>query len=558
MVKNKWNQIIEYVLILIIIVLVNIIASGHFFRIDLTEDKRYTISDTSIDILKELDDVVTVEVYLEGEFPSGFERLQRTIRETLDEFRIHAGTKIQYRFINPGAEADEEMRKRIYYQLAQKGIQPTNLFAKEGDKKVEKLIFPGAMLSYKNQEVPVMLLKGNKTADPQETLNQSVEGVEYELISAIRQLTQKKRKSIAFIEGHGELNEVEVADLKSSLQKYYNVYRINLEDTRELDNYDALVVAAPKTPYTEQEKFLIDQYIVNGGKAMFFINNVNVDMDSLGDEGGVIFPYETNLDDLLFRYGVRLNYNLIKDLNSGYIPVNVGMMGDKPNVQMVNWRFFPLLNTFGNHPIVKNMDAVYGKFVGSMDSVKADGIVKTPLVFSSKYSKLLNAPAKLSLNEMRADANPREYNKGPQAMMFLLEGKFTSLYKNRPSPVAGQKAVGQNQSSSILVCSDGDFIRNEMDPKRNEVLPLGYDMYSRQTFGNKELVLNAVAHLLDDKGIVNVRAREVILRPLDKVRIEEERLMWQIINLAVPVILIIGFGVVRYIYRKRKFEQFRS
>ncbi|MFN6944896.1 MAG: gliding motility-associated ABC transporter substrate-binding protein GldG [Cytophagaceae bacterium] len=558
MVTNKWNQLVEFFLIAIILVLINVIASQYFFRVDLTEDKRYTISDTSIDILKNLDDVVYVEVYLEGEFPAGFERLQRSIKETLEEFRIYAGDKVQYRFVNPSAESDEKVRNRFYYQLAQKGIQPTNLFAKEGDKKVEKLIFPGAMITYKNKEVPVMLLKGNKTLQPQDILNQSVEGVEFELISGIRQLTLDRKKSIAFIDGQGELNEAEVSDLKGTLQRYYNVYRINLNETRDLNNYDAIVIAGPQQAYSEEKKFLIDQYIVNGGKALFFINTLNVDLDSLDDDGGLAFPYETNLDDLLFRYGTRLNNDLIKDLNSGFVPVNVGMMGDKPNIEMVNWKFFPLLNTFGKHPIVKNMDAVYAKFLGTIDTVKAEGIRKTPLVYTSKYTKVITGPARLSLNEMRANVDPKEYTGGSLPVMYLLEGEFTSLYKNRPAPIPGKAVVERNAASKIIVCSDGDLIRNDFDPKQNEALPLGYDMYSRQTFANKELVVNAIDYLLDENGIINVKAKEVIMRPLDKIKLQEERLMWQVINLLVPVVLIILFGIIRHMYRKRKYENFKS
>jgi ABC-2 type transport system permease protein len=555
--KKRGIDIVEFLLMFGIVVLINIIVSQYFFRIDLTGDKRYTISNTSKEILKGLDDVVYVEVYLEGQFPSGFKRLQSSIREILDEFRVYGGNNIQYKFLDPGAEPDNERRSRIYNTLAQKGIQPTNLFAKEKDKKIEKLIFPGALVAYKEKEVPVMFLKGNKGAGPEEILNQSVEGLEFELITSIRQLTQKKRKSIAFVEGHGEFPQDRVSDISRTLTKFYDVYRVDLRQSKSLENYDALIIARPRTEYSEQEKFMVDQFIMNGGKALFYIDPIHIDMDSIGDNGTLATAYNTNLDDLLFKYGVRLNQNLIQDLNSGVYPMNVGHIGEKPQIQLVNWKYFPILNTYAKHPIVKNLDAIYSRFVSTIDTVKSEGIKKTPLVFTSAYTKILSVPFSIEYNQARLEADPKDFNKGSLSVYYLLEGSFTSLYKNRPLPVSGASFVEKGKPTKIIVCSDADIITNEVGKSGRE-LPVGFDKFSGKLFGNKDLIVNSVDYLLDERGIIDIRSKEITLRPLDKVKVEEERSQWQIINLVLPVLLLLLFGVARYYLRKRKYENFKG
>jgi ABC-2 type transport system permease protein len=555
--KKRGIDSIEFLLMTGIVILINIIVSQYFFRVDLTEDKRYSISNTSKEILKGLDDVVYVEVYLEGQFPAGFKRLQGATREMLDEFRIYGGNNIQYKFVDPSAETDTERRNRIYNTLAQKGVQPTNLFAKEKDKKIEKLIFPGALVAYKEKEVPVMFLKGNKGAGPEEILNQSVEGLEFELITAIRQLTQKKRKTIAFIEGHGEYPQESVLDISRTLSKFYDVYRLDLSKVKDLDNYDGLIIARPQTNYSEQEKFLIDQFIMRGGKVLFYMDAVKIDMDSIGDNGTLAVAYKNNLEDLLFKYGVRLNAALIQDINSGVFPLNIGSMGDKPQIQLVNWKYFPLLNSYAKHPIVKNMDVVYAQFAGTIDTVKADGIIKTPLVLTSDYTKVRNTPFAIEYNEARKDADPQEFNHGPLPVYYLLEGSFTSLYKNRPLPVLGASFQENGTPTKLIVCSDADIIRNDFG-KNGRELPVGFDKYTRKMFGNKDLIVNSVDYLLDDRGIIDIRSKEITLRPLDKVKVEEERTEWQFINLVVPVLLILVFGIARYYLRKRKYENFKA
>ncbi|MCX2739090.1 gliding motility-associated ABC transporter substrate-binding protein GldG [Pontibacter anaerobius] len=542
------------------IILLNVLASSLFFRLDLTEDKRYTIAPVTKQMLGNLQNEVVVDVYLEGDFPAGFKRLQQSVRETLDEFRIYAGGNLRYNFIDPTEITDEQQRNEFYTSLAQKGIMPTNLRATEDGKQVERLVFPGAVVKYNGKETAVNLLKGNLAASSDERLNQSVEGVEYELAAAIRKLASQGSKIIGYIEGHGELEQQQVTDLIGSLGEYYRVARGELSQLPmpSLEKLDLIIVAKPTQPFSEADKYKIDQFIMKGGKAVLFVDAINANMDSVGGGGTFAMPYNLNLDDLFFRYGVRLNPNLIMDLNSGFIPLVTGYMGDKPQTEMVNWRFYPLLNNFSKHPITRNLDAVYTKFVSTMDTVKADGVRKTPLVYTSTYSRIMDAPVPLTLEEARMEVNPEQYQAGQQPVGYLLEGKFTSLFRNRRSPAGVQNTRVQEQGveTKIAVFSDGDLVRNDVNPRTGQAYELGFDRYNNMTFANKELAMNTVHYLLDSEGLINVRSKEIALRPLDRVRVREEKAYWQLLNLVAPIVLLGLFGVVRYYLRKRKYERF--
>ncbi|WP_276496179.1 gliding motility-associated ABC transporter substrate-binding protein GldG [Pontibacter litorisediminis] len=540
------------------IILLNLLAANYFFRLDLTEDKRYTIAPVTKQMLGDLQQEVVVDVYLEGDFPAGFKRLQQSVRETLDEFRIYADGNLRYNFIDPTEISDEEQRNEFYTSLAKKGIMPTNLRATEEGKQVERLVFPGAVVKYNGKEAAVNLLKGNLAASPDERLNQSVEGVEYELAAAIRKLAFQGGKIIGYMEGQGELEQLQVADLIGSLQEYYRVARGDLAQIPSLERLDLIIVAKPTSAFSEADKYKLDQFIMKGGKAVFFVDPMNANMDSVGAGGTFAMPYNLNLDDLLFRYGVRLNANLIMDLNSGFIPLVTGYMGDRPQTEMVNWRFYPLLNNFAKHPITRNLDAVYSKFVSTMDTVKADGIRKTPLLYTSTYSRVLEAPVPLTLEEARMEVNPQQYQAGQQPVGYLLEGKFTSLFRNRRAPAGVQNTKVQEQGveTKIAVFSDGDLVRNDVNPRTGQAYELGFDRFNNITFANKELAMNTIHYLLDAEGLINVRSKEIALRPLDRVRVREEKTYWQLLNLVAPIVVLGLFGVVRYYLRKRKYERF--
>ncbi|MBC5992167.1 gliding motility-associated ABC transporter substrate-binding protein GldG [Pontibacter cellulosilyticus] len=557
--KNKRSSdLLKFAAWVVGIILLNILAANFFFRLDLTEDKRYTIAPVTKDMLQQLPDEVVVDVYLEGDFPAGFKRLQQSVKETLDEFIIYSDGNLRYNFINPNDISDEKQRNEFMMNLAQKGINPTNLRATEDGKQVERLVFPGAIVKYEGKETAVNFLKGNLAASADERLNQSVEGVEFELATAVRKLAFSGSKIIGYITGQGELEMQQVTDLLGSLQEYYRVARGELDQIPTLKGLDLIIVAKPTSAYSELDKYKIDQFIMNGGKAVFFVDALNANMDSVGTGGMFALPYNLNLEDLFFKYGVRLNPTMVMDLNSGFIPMVTGYMGDRPQTEMINWRFYPLLNNYSKHPITRNLDAVYTKFVGTMDTVKADGIVKTPLVYTSKYSRVLQPPVPVTLEEARMDVNPEQYQAGEQPVGYLLEGKFSSLFRNRRAPAGAQETTVKEEGveTKIAVFSDGDLVKNEINPRTGQPYELGFDRFNNVKFANKELAMNTVHYLLDSEGLINVRSKEIQLRPLDRVRVQDEKSYWQLLNLVAPIVLLVLFGVGRYYLRKRKYERF--
>ena len=552
------NKSVQFIIIFVAILGVNLLASRLFFRLDLTQEKRYTISEASKNLLQNLDDEVYVKVYLTGKgIPAGFKRLENAVKETLDEFQIYGGTNIKYTFIDLNAEyKDEKTRNEKIAKIAQKGITPTNVYNNEDGKKTQSLILPGAIITYKNKEIATLLLKGNKLSSPQEILNQSYEGVEYQLASAIKRVTATEKKKIGFFINYTNLPAVNQLDLIGALKPNYELYPVDLRNSPTLDGLDAIFVLKPEQVFNDEDKYKIDQFIMNGGKAIFFVDAVKV--DSVAREGNMAQVQSVGLEDLLFKYGVRLNPNLIKDAQmSAAIPLDVGNFGDRSNIQLTQWQYFPLINTFGKSPIVRNLDAIYTKYVGTLDTVRANGISKIPLLMTSQYTQLLKAPAIMSYNFASKDLNASQYNAGVQTVGLLLEGKFESLYKNRILPsdsrFASFKADGK--ASKIIVCSDGDIPANDFDKKNNTPLPLGFDKYSGNTFANKDFVLNAIDYLLDDNGVIVARNKEIKLRPLDKAALQDDRTYWQSINLIIPEIILAVLGVIRNFWRQRKYTR---
>lgn len=550
------NKSIQFILIIVILLGVNILATHYFFRIDLTQEKRYTISDASKNLLQNLDDEVFVKVYLTGKgIPPGFKRLENAVKETLDEFKIYGGTNIKYAFIDLNSEyRDEKTRNEKIAAIAKKGITPTNVYNNEDGKKTQSLILPGAIISYQDKEVATLLLKGNKLASPQEILNQSYEGVEYQLASAIKRITATEKKKIGFFINYTSLPTVNQIDLIGSLKPNYELYPVDLRNSPDLYGLDAIFVLKPDQMFNDDDKYKIDQFIMNGGKALFFVDAVKV--DSVAREGNMAQIQSVGLEDLLFKYGVRLNPNLIKDAQmSAAIPLDIGNFGERSNIQLIQWQYFPLINTFGKSPIVRNLDAIYTKYVSTLDTVRADGISKIPLLMTSQYTQLLKAPAIMSYNFASKDLNANQYKAGVQTVGLLLEGKFESLYKNRilPSDTRFGTFKADGKESKIIVCSDGDIPVNDFDPKNNTPLPLGFDKYSGNTFANKDFVLNAIDYLLDDNGVIVARNKEVKLRPLDKAALQDDRTYWQSINLIIPIIILVILGAIRNFLRQRKY-----
>ena len=558
--SRKRSDLLRFAAVIAGLLLFNFIAQRFFFRVDLTEEKRYTMSSATKTLLQNLKQPVTITVYLTGDFPPAFRRLEQGVRETLTEFQVYGGANLNYIFIDPSAASTEAARNQFYGALVKKGLKPTNLGATENGKRVEKIIFPYAVVSVGGKDKNVLLLRGNQAAPADVRLNQSIEGLEYELASTIRTLVPALRKRLGVVEGHGELTNAQAGDMLGTWQQQYDIFRVTLSRVKDLSALDAIVVAQPKTPYSEDDKFKLDQFITQGGRALFFVDALRVDLDSVSRNGvALATPYNLNLDDLFFRYGLRLNQNLLLDLNSGRIPLVTGRDGNKPKIEPMPWQLYPLINKFSPHPITRNLDAVYLKFAGNLDTVKATGIRKTVLMTTSRYTRVLPAPVPINFNDARLEPNPKLYQKGFQPVGYLLEGQFTSLFANRARPGTLQFQPEKSPTakpSKVLVLSDGDFIRSEIDPKTGNPYRLGFDRLANTEFANRELVLNATDYLLDETGLIAVRGKQITLRPLDKVKLAEQRRRWQLLNLGAPLVLLGLFGAVRAWRRKRRYAGF--
>ncbi len=558
--RNKKRDLTALGLSIIILILLNFVASFLFHRFDLTSEKRYTLSDATKKLLSELDDVVYVKVYLEGDFPSGFKRLRNETKEMLDEFRAYSNNNIEYEFINPSENPDKKQVEEVYKQLYKKGLQRFNLEDKTDEGTTEKLIWPGAIVSYRGHEVPWSLLKTQLGQSSEGQLNNSIQSLEYEFASCIRNLSTMIRPEIGFIEGHGELDTLAVEDVAFSLSHFYTVKRIAIDSQLDaLKGLSAIIIAKPVTAFSKKDKFIIDQFIMKGGKSLWLIDPLYTSPDSLRKNGATLaVPFDLNLDDMLFRYGVRVNPDMVMDVQSSVIPVKTGMQGNSPTIELKPWIFSPLLMPSGNHPIVKNLDVIKVDFAASMDTIAAPGIQKTILLQSSKYSKNIVAPVRVDMRILNMPLDEAQFNTPYRNIAVLLEGEFESVYKNRVTPaIAKDSAIAYKDHSvatKMIVISDGDMIRNDIQYSTMKAYPLGYDKYTNRTFGNKNFILNCVNYLCDDSGLISVRARELTLRLLDKKKLKNEKLKWQLINTVLPLLLILLFGIIHTIRRSRKYS----
>jgi ABC-2 type transport system permease protein len=561
--KIRNQHIVELVITLVIIFLLNFIGSSYYYRFDLTTEKRYTLSPATKEILTGLDDIVYIKVYLDGELPSGFIRMKTAISELLDEFRWYSPANIRYNFIDPLEDPDPGIRRNITAQLYKSGLQPTNIQVKQKDgSTMQKIIFPGAIISYAGVDIAVNLLKNNPGFDAEVNLNNSIQALEYEFISMIRNLNNEKVEKVAFIEGHGELDELQTGDITKSLANFYQVDRGTIGGKYGcLDNYAAVIIARPRQRFNESDKFVIDQYIMNGGSVMWLLDVVSVSMDSLLDGSTFAFYTPLNLDDQLFRYGVRINPDLVKDIQCHVIPVNKGLAGGQPQWSLSPWQYFPVIAPVPNHPVTKSLNMIKLEFASSIDTVGEPGAVKKiVLLATSPYTKLVQLPEQISLRESDIAQNESEYNHSNLPVGVLLEGSFESVFRNRaiPEGVSGKPSEIRisGARTSMIVVSDGDIIRNEVVPTPDGpvIEPLGYDRYTSQVFGNSDFILNALNYMTDATGLISLRGREFKLRLLDRQKVSDEKLKWQLINLISPMILIILLGVSVDLYRKKVYR----
>lgn len=555
----RQNSIIRLLLGVAIIILVNVIASFVFTRFDLTSEKRFTISKPTRYMLKKLDDVVYAKVYLEGEFPAGFKRLRNATREMLDEFRAYAGENLQYEFIDPTASKDVKERNQLYQQIASLGLQPTNLEMKEKGGTAQKIIFPGAVFYYRNQPFAVQLLKDQVGTAPEVMLNNSIESLEFELANTIHKATQKTKPVVRFLIGQGESEQKKILDIAHTLGENYDVDTASINGRlKSIDNCKLLIVANPTQRFDEKDKFIIDQFVMRGGKVLWLIDMMDASMDSLSSSNATLaLARELNLEDMFFKYGFRVNPNLVLDMQSAPIPIVTSYVGNQPQQRLIPWYYFPLIFPSSEHPVVRNLNAIRCEFVSSIDTVEAPGVNKTVLLSTSKYSLVAFSPARISLSILEQEPDKKQFNKGAQTVALLLEGNFSSLYTNRiPDELASAPEIKfktQSGPTKMIVISDGDIIENKIRKSTGTIYPLGYDKFTDQFYGNKSLLLNCVDYLLDESGLIAARTKQVKLRLLDKSKLAENKNTVVYSNAFIPLALVMLLGVLKFYFRKRKY-----
>ncbi len=555
----KMKAWIQFLMTVAAIIIIASLFSLFRLRLDLTEDRRYTLSEPTRQILSEVSNDIFVQVYLDGDMPVPLKRLRRAVKDMLDEFRIASGRKIYYEFINPADTKDAQQREAQFNALYKKGLNPVNIQASDAEGgKSQKMIFPGMIINYNNIEVPVNFLENNPAVSYEQNILHSVEGLEYEMIQTIATVSADTVYKVAFLEGQKELEEIDVADITINLAKFFTIDRGAINGrTGVLDQYAALIVAKPQEEFSETDKLILDQYIMNGGKVLWLVEQVAINSDSLATGATIGLYRPLNIEDQLFRYGVRINPEIIQDLDCMVIRLSVST-GEQNQIVPAPWFYYPKLYPNQNHPVTRNLNKIKGQFVNTIDTVGMDtAIKKTILLATSPQSKTLVPPVVIRLKEAEEIPDEQTYNLSHLPVAVLLEGVFPSAFKNRMTGnlISDRDFEIRNESIStrMIVVADGDIIRNDVrrTGTTGTPYPLGQDRVSGEIMGNRDFIINCLNYLVDDNGIMELRSREMKLRLLDRNRIREERTFWQIINTTVPVLIVIISGIIWSFFRRK-------
>lgn len=561
---------------ILLITLTNILVSFTDFSLDLTADGKHSISEETIKTLEKVDDIVFIKVYLEGDFPAEFKHLQSEVLNLLSSFKTIADDNLEFEFINPNEGRNEKEKVDLYKQLVKQGLAPTDIEIKKAGSSINQIIFPGAIIYYKDKEIAVNFLKNSVTKNAGENINASVENLEFEFISAIYHISKTKTHRIAFLEGNGELSASEVYDITESVMQdndklsyHYTIDRFNIKEfeidsitlqadissqVKKLTSYKAIIIAKPTIAFNMLDKFIIDQYLMNGGKILWLIDGAKASMDSLQQNKSFIATNnDLKLSDQLFKYGIRINANLIEDLRSTEIPIVTGYSNNIPQQSYFPWPYYPLLFSENNHPISKGLDAIKCDFASSIDTIK-NNINKTILLHSSKQSRISPTPAKVSLGILENPPPLTSFNKENLPIAVLLEGEFESVFKNRILP-KNQKLnfVSQSKKTQMIVVSDGDLIRNSVS-NNGDIYPLGYDRFIKYTYpGNKKFIMNSIHFLCDETGLTQLKSKEIKLRLLDKEKIKNNKTFIQLINILLPLLILLIFAFIFTKMKKKKY-----
>lgn len=562
----KKVDLLQWVIITALLIVVNMVAGYIGTRIDLTEEQRFTMTTATENILAKVEDPVYVEVLLEGDFPAGFKRLRDEVEEMLRDFSSING-EIEYGFTNPNVGSNEEVSQNRK-SLSERGINPINFTVQETDGRSDRYLYPYAIVRYKNESALVNLLENNVPGQsPDVAVNNSVSLLEYKFANAVQKLLRTKRPLIAYVEGHGELNELQTRDLSLALSPYYNIGRLQLDTMPPFgpEQIGALLIAKPQGGFREREKFLLDQYIMRGGRVIWMLDRLRVNLDSLQGRGAFIpNDYSLNLDDQLFRYGFRIEPNLVLDIQSTKVPIVVGQVGNAAQFELRPWPYHVLANPNPSHPITKSLQPVNLFFPSEVDTtVRTKTPIRRHILLSSTKNALVRfSPVRVNLEDARYEPEMDRYNKGPFPIAVLAEGQFTSLYENRVGSdfAKSLEDIGENfrpssEQTRMIVIADGDIAKNQINPQQGAFKPLGLNPYEQYVFDNKSFMLNSLEYLFDESGVISARNREVKLRLLDGARARDEKGFWQALNVGLPLFLLALFGFGYNYLRRRRYER---
>ena len=564
--KTNQPNIKKIFKIVLLILVVNFGSQFFFKRFDLTEDKRYTLSETSISILKNIKEPLYVDVFLEGNFPGEFKKLQTETQQLLEEYKAY-NSNIIFQFVNPLENPDE--RDQIMQSFIERGLTPMNVTVDDKGKQTQEIVFPWAVINYGKNSTKVPLLKNMMGASTAEKIVNSVQHLEYAFANGFNTVSKSKEKKIAVIKGNGEVEDYQLADLLKTVRENYHIAPFTLDSVatnpikteKELKKYDLIIIAKPTEAFSDSEKQVLDQYVVNGGKSIWLVDHVSMEMDSLMTTGeNLAFPKDLNLNDLFFKYGIRIKPDLVKDLLATPIALATGDQGNATQYTQYPWLFSPMVypvlakENEKLNPIISNLDAIKFEFTNPIELLKND-IKKTILLQSSPYSKSVGTPLPINLSMVEERPEQKDFsNFGNLPLAVLLEGKFNSVFQNRITPFKDPdfSAIGKN--TSMIVVSDGDIIKNQID-KNGVPLELGYDKWTNYMYANKEFLLNCINYLLDDNGLINIRNKEVHVPILDKEKVYANYTTTQIITVGIPMLLLLLFGITFTYIRKSKYTK---
>ena len=534
----------------ITLIVLNIVNQGFYNRIDLTTDNRYTLAKVTKDIIANIDKQLIVKVYLEGDFPSEFKRLQIETRQFLEELNAK-NSFIKIQFIRPNNQRE---------RLIKAGMIPSQLTVKEDGKLSNAIIFPWAEIVYKKKTNIVSLLPNGTAQSQEDQLETAVENLEFSFSNAIYKLQEEKQKKVAVLSGNEELLDIQLYSFLSEVTKKHRLAKFTLDSVasnsvkslKDLQQFDLAIIAKPTESFTEKEKLVLDQYIMNGGKTLWMLENVQADTDSLFKDGKMLaYPRDLNLTDFFFSYGLRVNVTLIQDLYAAKIPLATGNIGNKPQFQNLNWFYHPLVSGNQTHAISKNIAPVRLRFANQIDTLQ-NSLQKTVLLMSSMLTRKTGTPAIIALESIAKEPKEEEYSSGFQIFSLLIEGDFTSMYANRIKPFNIKKFSKKSSHNKMIVISDGDIGRNQL--QKGKPFDLAQDKWTGEQFGNKEFLLNAVDYLLDDNGLIELRNKNVQINLLDKEKAYQERTFWQFVNIVLPLLVLLTFGFVFQYVRKRTYS----